>query len=175
MLPLFKSTITMQVVFMNMMCNYTVPRSAAGQTWIRCKVYLWHRLMFFSTYCCLLWFLLQISFSYYVVLMSLFNAILRGEIKIFLKKKLVGFFFCLFGVCFCCFETSLPQFSRLLMKKPVGCLYISVQRSTPALTYLPQLISPRKFMFRLFFSQTVLWKSICPFLFLACFRSSNKF
>lgn len=83
----------MQVVFMNMMCNYSVPRSAAGQTWIRCKVYLWHRLMFFSTYCCLLWFLLQISFSYYVVLMSLFNAILRGEIKIFLKKKLVGFFF----------------------------------------------------------------------------------
>lgn len=169
----------MQVVFMNMMCNYSVPRSAAGQTWIRCKVYLWHRLMFFSTYCCLLWFLLQISFSYYVVLMSLFNAILRGEIKIFLKKKLVGFFFFLFVVCFCCFETSLPQFSRLLMKKPVGCRYISVQRSTPALTYLPQLISPRKFMFRLFFSQTVLWKSICPFpaffFFLACFRSSNKF
>lgn len=30
----------MQVVFMNMMCNYSAPRSAAGQTWIRCKVYL---------------------------------------------------------------------------------------------------------------------------------------
>lgn len=119
----------MQVVFMNMMCNYSVPRSAAGQTWIRCKVYLWHRLMFFSTYCCLLWFLLQISFSYYVVLMSLFNAILRGEIKIFLKKKLVGF---LFGVCFCCFETSLPQFSRLLMKIPVGCLYFCATLNTSA-------------------------------------------
>lgn len=172
MLPLFKSTITMQVVFMNMMCNYTVPRSAAGQTWIRCKVYLWHRLMFFSTYCCLLWFLLQISFSYYVVLMSLFNAILRGEIKIFLKKKLVVFFLfvCLVFV-FVALKHLSPSLADCSWRNLLGvCIFLC-----NAQTYLPQLISPRKFMFRLFFSQTVLWKSICPFPFLACFRSSNKF